>query len=59
MSCKKCGKETNNIVYCYNCQKQFKKAINELDKKINSNLKWILHSIYYQFFQENTSRTLY
>ena len=37
MSCKKCGKETNNIAYCNDCQKQFKKDIKVLEKKINTN----------------------
>ena len=33
MSCKKCGKETNNIAYCNDCQKQIKKDIKKLNKK--------------------------
>ena len=39
MSCKKCGKETNNIAYCNDCQKQIKKDIKKLNKKIEADTK--------------------
>ena len=37
MTCKKCGKRTDNIAYCNDCQKQFKKDIKKLGKKIELN----------------------
>lgn len=36
MECKKCGQKTDNI-YCDDCQKEFKKYIKNLEKKIKAN----------------------